>query len=227
MGLKPLPTLCNSLDRLLGGGIHPGQASLVFGEAATGKTCLAIQCAVNCARMKLKTIYVDADQALSPMRILALCGGDRELMSRILVFMPKSFEEQADLIDNLSSYVTPAIGLVVMDTITSLYRAQLGTAKETFSLNVELNRQIASLVELARSENIAVLLLSQVHAIPNKGIVKPVAHRLLEFWSDTVLMLEQTPKPLVKEARLLKHKGRRRKARCLFKLTERGIEDVK
>ncbi|RJS79912.1 DNA repair and recombination protein RadB, partial [Candidatus Bathyarchaeota archaeon] len=40
-----ISTGCTSLDDLLGGGITSGSITLIYGEAETGKTSLAIQCA--------------------------------------------------------------------------------------------------------------------------------------------------------------------------------------
>ncbi len=38
-----LPSNCEGVDKLLAGGIEQGTVSLVYGEAGTGKTSLALQ----------------------------------------------------------------------------------------------------------------------------------------------------------------------------------------
>ncbi len=62
--LKNISTNCKTIDAILGGGIPPESLSLIYGEAETGKTTLAMQCAVNCARQGYKTLYVDCDGTL-------------------------------------------------------------------------------------------------------------------------------------------------------------------
>ncbi|MFB0567888.1 MAG: ATPase domain-containing protein, partial [Candidatus Bathyarchaeia archaeon] len=63
---RRIPTGCHALDRMLEGGLTRGDVTLVYGEAETGKTSLAIQCAVNTARIGYKAIFVDSDGTFSP-----------------------------------------------------------------------------------------------------------------------------------------------------------------
>ena len=67
--LEFLPTGCEPLDRILGGGIRYGEVTLVYGEPRIGKTSLAVQCAFLCARVCLKTIFIDSDNTFSPYRL--------------------------------------------------------------------------------------------------------------------------------------------------------------
>jgi len=52
---------CNALDGLLRGGIERGEVTLIYGEAATGKTTVAIQAAVLAAAKGLKVLFIDCD----------------------------------------------------------------------------------------------------------------------------------------------------------------------
>ncbi len=47
--IQTIQTGCECLDNYLGGGISPGNITLIYGEPETGKTTLAMQCAMNCA----------------------------------------------------------------------------------------------------------------------------------------------------------------------------------
>ena len=64
-----IQTGCISLDKLLGGGFLTGSLSLIYGEAETGKTSLAIQCVVNCARRGFKSLFIDNDGNFSYKRL--------------------------------------------------------------------------------------------------------------------------------------------------------------
>ena len=185
-----IPTGCSSLDRALEGGLPSGQISLLYGEAETGKTTLGMLCAVNSARMGLKTFYIDSDGTFSPERLSQVSSKDFEEVSESVILVePVTFEEQVKIVDNLEKYVSKRFGLIIFDTVTSLYRSELLDKKKTFNLNRELNRQVATLSQIAKTLDISILLISQVRSVPNEADFSPVAPRVLKFWSDIVVSL--------------------------------------
>lgn len=225
--METISTSCSSFDRLLKGGFRTGQMSLLYGEVATGKTTIAIQCAVKCAMRQFKTLYVDVDNTFSPTRLSQICGYEGDVAPLILIFRPKNFSEQTRLIEKLSDYVTPSVALIIVDTITTLYRLELGSSEKTFALNRELGRQLAYLAQLMREKNVAVLVTSQVHVSLDKGEIEPVANRLLRFWPQIIINLRRTPRAGVREAVLEKFPGvKYPQARCFFRLEDRGICDL-
>jgi len=225
---RVVPTGCGSLDKLLEGGIPFNSVSLVYGEAETGKTSLAIQCAVNLARMGYKAIFIDSDGTFSPRRLSQIAYYDAEEVSpSIILVTPTTFEEQALAIDHLDEYLTRKVGLVVVDTITSLYRVELGGPKETFTLNRELGRQVAYLAQIAKAHTVATLITSQVRGIfveEHVGI-EPVATRILNFWSDVVLNLKPTGQTRVIKAALEKYPKQRYPKSCYLAIERTGIQD--
>ena len=64
--MRAVPTGCMFLDRLLEGGLPVNNVTLVYGEAETGKSTLALQCAVGSVRMGYKTLFIDSDGTFSP-----------------------------------------------------------------------------------------------------------------------------------------------------------------
>jgi len=222
-------TGCGSLDKLLGGGLLFGDVSLVYGEAETGKTCLAIQCAVNAARLSCKTIFIDSDGTFSPRRLSQIAYHDLDEVSPLITLVkPSDFQEQALVIDRLDEYLTPMVGLVVIDTVTSLYRTEIGEEKEaTFSLNRELGRQLACLAQVAKTRKMAMLLTSQVRNVFVEGIMgsEPVATRVLRFWSDTVLNFKPMSHRSTLKAVLEKHSKCKCPVNCYLSIEETGLCD--
>ncbi len=207
-----------------------GDVTLVYGEAETGKTSLAIQCAVNAARMDYKTIFVDSDDTFSPVRLSQIAEKDvDDVAPSIALVKPTTFQEQASAIDRLDEYLTKTVGLVIVDTVTSLYRMELGEPKKTFTLNRELGRQMACLAQIAKTRKIVVLVNSQVRSVFLEGVVmvEPVATRVLKFWADIVLNLKHTGQSRTLKAVLEKHPDRKRTISRYFTIGKTGIRDYR
>ena len=220
---------CRSLDEILGGGFRFGEVSLIYGEASTGKTALALSFIISHLRDSSEGIafYVDADQRLPTNRLVQIAGiGVNHLLERLFVLMPQSFSEQTRIIEGMPWLLTRKSTPVVVDSITGLYRLEAIDAERTFAVNKELNRQLGFLSEMAKTKDAAVLLVGQVHSVPDSETpkVEPVAQRLLRYWSDTVLKLEMTLTPGVRQA-VLEKPERTRKA-CRFRLSDSGVMDV-
>ena len=213
---------------LLGGGFPLRQISLLYGEASTGKTILSMQCALEVARKDFRVFYVDADQSFSAHRLERMIGGPQQA-EKIVLFRPEDFRDQVEIIENLENVLTKTPALVVVDSITGLYRSDEGGSGKIFARNRELNRQLAHLNSLAARYTLWVLLTGQVHSTPSGGewLVEPVATRTLRHWSDLVLRLRQTPKTAVRDCVLEKKNGVEvSHAHSLFRIGEDAIEDV-
>ena len=229
-GQERIPIASGGLDKLLRGGFAKGEVTLIYGEAATGKTTAVIQAAIAAARMGLKSLYLDSDHSFTQQRFHQIAGRDsQEISSFIMLFLPETFSEQRRIVESLDNYVTPSLGLVAIDSVNSLYRAAFSGSESIFSLNRDLTRQVAYLDELSSSHHVACILTSQVHARlnPPVGDFEPVARRTLFHFSQTVLRIRNTPRPNVKEFVLEKLAGSEiARTSCLVALGENGLSDV-
>ena len=225
----PIPTGSDGLDELLSGGLAAETMHLLYGEAETGKTTLALQCAVNCAKMGFKTIYIDSEGTFSAKRLTQIASGTvQEVAPNVILAKPVTFKEQTSILDKLDAYLTEKVGLVVVDTITALYSAELGgTSKETFKLNRELNRQMACLAQIVKTRKVTGLITSQVRSVfmAREFDFEPVARRVLKFWSNVVIDLKLTSQSGTIKAVLEKHPQRLRPQSCLLRIVEEGIKD--
>lgn len=229
MPAEKISTGCRGLDRLLHGGFARGEVTLIYGEAATGKTTTVIQAAISTAKMGLKILYLDPDHSFTQQRFNQIAGRQAENISKlIMLFLPETFSEQRMIVESLENYVTPTLGLVIIDSMSSLYRAAFSTSESIFSLNRDLSGQAAYLGELSSSRNIACILTSQVHARLTPPVdIEPVARRALFHFPRTILRLRNTPKPNVKEFELERAGGADiARTMCLVALAEDGLTDV-
>jgi RecA/RadA recombinase len=219
------------IDNSVGGGISPETVTLIYGEPETGKTTLAMQCAVNCAVQNLKVLFVDCDNSFYAKR-LSQISKDRfdEVAERIILVKPKDFREQTALIDQIHDY-TANVGLIVIDTFTSLYGAKVcetPTKSKAFGVNRELNRQLAILAQTTKIQKIPVVITSQVRSTFNEQSpsVRPVATRVLKFWSDNIIALKPTESPQTIKAVLEKAREITGEVTCYVQIGEAGIQDT-
>ncbi len=218
------------IDKILQGGIQPETLTMIYGEAETGKTTLALQCAANCAlALNQKTLFIDCDNTFAPERLLQITDDKFEQVADQIVLMkPQDFNEQTVLIDNLADYLSKSFGLIVLDTFNSLYRVQVAdaTTKTSFALNRELNRQTAVLTQTAKAQHIPIVLTSQVKAVFDDigTTVAPVATRVLQFWADNTIALKPTPNPQIIRAQVKKNRNPQ-EASCYLRISQTGIHD--
>ncbi|MFX0106950.1 MAG: ATPase domain-containing protein [Candidatus Hodarchaeota archaeon] len=186
-----LPSGVSALDRILNGGLHTGLFIHVYGEAAAGKTTLALQFIRAACRLNVNTIYVNSEASSPVERLEQIMGRDYEAIEEMVrILAPKDFGEQGALLDDLELYTRNETKLVVVDTLTRLYRSVLDDRKTNYANHRELNRQAGMLKGLAKQNDLAVLVLNQVRA--SMGRVdgfEPVAKDILDYWANYVIKM--------------------------------------
>jgi DNA repair protein RadB len=230
---KPISTGSRCIDQVLEGGIAPQTITLIYGEPETGKSTLAMQCAAYCALGGLKTLFVDCDNTFTTERLADITQLKFNLVAeQIILIKPQTFAEQTVLVDNLQDYVNQKFGLVVIDTFNGLYRAQIAEdtkPKAQFNLNRELNRQLALVAQLAKTQKIPVVITSQVKANINEPFITiaPVATRVVQFWANNTIQLKPTENSQVIQADITqKDHNPQKPATCYLRITTTGIHDT-
>ncbi|MBC8497364.1 hypothetical protein H8D40_00115, partial [Candidatus Bathyarchaeota archaeon] len=138
---------------------------------------------------------------------------------------PTDSQQQPEVIEDTSGPRPASNTPLIVDSITGLYRLEAGDPRRTFKTNKELNRDLGFLSETAKAKQAAVLVTGQVRSILGEtSQVEPVAHRLLRYWSETILKLESTSIQAVRQATLEKPTDEPRSVR--FMLADSGLEEV-
>jgi RecA/RadA recombinase len=218
------------VDSNIGGGISPESVTLIYGEPETGKTTLAIQCAVNVAVQNYKILFVDCDNTFSTKRLSQLSAEKfHQVAQQIILVKPKDFAEQTAVVDRIQDYTEKNFGLIIIDTFTSLYGARVSEESgKAFNVNRELNRQLAILAQTARIRKIPVIITSQVRSVfdnPNVSVA-PVANRVLKFWADTVIAMKPTIYSQTIKAVVEKTRENSQEVNCYVQIVESGIQDT-
>jgi RecA/RadA recombinase len=191
---------------------------------------LAIQCAFDCAQQGFKTLFVDCDNTFSAQRLAQIAEDKFEQVApNIILLKPVDFAQQTAVVDHILDYTEKNFGLIIIDTFTSLYGAKVAeSSRQTFSINRELNRQIAILAQIAKTRKIPIIITSQVRSVFTEETVSiaPVANRVLKFWADTIIDLKPTENSKTLEA-VLEKSPKNQESTCYVQIAENGIHDAK
>lgn len=222
---KRITTGSKELDRILSGGITTNAVTFIYGEPSSGKTTFVMSVASNYFKIDHvgKVVYIDSDSKFNIERFTQILKGDTQVLKRLLFLKPSSFEDQASILQVLPQNVEDG-DLVILDSVTSLYRLDAGDPEKTFVENKELNYQLGFIKEMVESQRVTFLITGQVRSVFDSVIpqVEPVAPRLLNFWSDYIIKLEKTPIEEVRRAYLEKP----RRGMCRFSIGLTGVTEV-
>ena len=221
-----IPTGIPSLDNLLGGGFHSHAINLIYGEATTGKTTLSLTTVFHHLSQSrtAKAVYLDIDNKLNVARLEQIAESQgSNLLPRLQLFTPENYRNQGKALEQLPELVEG--DLLVVDSITGLYRGETEDSEKTFQVNKELNRQLGYLTEIAKTTGSTTLLTGQVRSILDTNEIEPVAQRLLRYWSETILRLEKTMDPADRHAIL--EKPVESKTHTVLTINQTGITEEK
>jgi len=213
------------LDMFLKGGYDVDIVTTIFGPSGTGKTNLCLLAAVKIAEKGKKVIFIDTEGGIAVERIKQLSERWEEVLEKIIFFNPLNFEQQKEIFEKIKIMMNGTIGMIVVDSISMLYRLELGRSEEVYEVNSALGKQIAVLVEIARKYKIPVLITNQVYSdFGNRDQVKMVGGDLLKYGSKCLLELVkfQNCRGLV----LRKHRSLPEDGELRYKIVEQGIEEV-
>lgn len=172
-------------DELLGGGYEKGIITTVYGPAGSGKSNLMLLATAN---VEKRAIFVDPEGSFSVDRLKQLNPDVDDLLERLIIIKPTSFEQQHDAILRLPKMISENIELVIIDSIASQYRAQL--ARDGKEANSKLSQQINALFAVASDNDIPVLVTSQVYADFEGDGVNVVGGDIVKYSSKCMIELQ-------------------------------------
>ena len=220
--LDRLPSGCQSLDLLLGGGFESGIITQLYGESGTGKSNIVMQLAVQAVARSLRVIFIDTE-GFSAERFKQIAGpGAEEMAKKIMIFEPMSLEQQAIAIRESSKIAGCDLGLIILDSATSLYRVLL-EAEDNRTIRRTLTAQLSELQEIARKHKIPIVITNQVYTDIENNSLRPIGGRGLEHICKAIIFLERKGEGL-RRARLMKHRSLPEGGMADFRLTARGVE---
>ncbi len=232
-----IKTGSDSLDELFGGGIETQAITECYGKFSSGKSQVGFQLCVNVQKpldkggLNGKVLFIDTEATFRPDRIaqMAEAAGMNvdEVMKNIYVSRAENSDHQMLLIEKSDELIkSTGIRLVVMDSLTSHFRADYIGRGALSDRQQKLNKHIHDLQRLSEKHNVAIYITNQV--MDNPGILfgdptTPIGGHVLAHAATYRVYLRKS-KEEKRIARMVDSPNLP-EGECVFKVTKDGIRD--
>ncbi len=234
--IAKISTGTENFDAMMGGGFETAAITECFGEFGCGKTQIGHLLCVNALKedQEAHAVYIDTENTFRPERIQQLAAGAgmdaEDVLSRIMVARAYNSDHQMLLVEKVDSLVTEQgkkVRLVVVDSLTSHFRAEFigrGTLAER---QQKLNRHMHALSKLASSYNLCVYVTNQVMVKPDQFFGDPtvaIGGHIVAHASTFRIYLRKGKKG-TRVAKLVDAPNIA-DSECCFEVQEGGLRDV-
>lgn len=196
------------LDKLLGGGIESASLTELFGEFRTGKTQLCHTLCVTCQLPKEqgggegKAMYIDTEGTFRPERLKEIAVrynlDPDQVLENVSYARAKNTDHQMQLLIDASSLMSESkYSLVVVDSVTALYRTDYSGRGELSARQMHLAKFLRGLARIAEEYGVAVVMTNQVVAQVDGTAMfasdpkKPIGGNIIAHASTTRLYLRK------------------------------------
>jgi DNA repair protein RadB len=209
--IQRTPSGSDIIDSMLNGGYEPEIITTLYGPAGSGKTTICLQAIKSVVGIGNKAIYIDTEGGFSVERFLQLYENKdegMEALKKISIARPPKFEDQKQAFLYLKEQMMPDVGILVVDSISMLYRTSLGESKTTPDVSRALSRQISLLIETAQRHKIPILITSQVYSMVD-GTEKTRLYggEFMRYASKCLIELGYDPERKERTLQLKKHRS--------------------
>jgi len=232
-----ITTGSKELDELIGGGVETNGITEAYGKFASGKTQLGFQLCVNVQLPKEKggleggVLFIDTEGTFRPERITEIAQAakldPKTVLDNIIVVRATTTEQQILTIERADKLISEKnIKLIVVDSITSLFRSEFLGRGALGERQQKLNLHIHKLQSLSDKYNLAVYITNQV--MDNPGILfgdptTPIGGNVIAHAATTRLYLRKSKE----EKRIVRlvDSPSQPEGECIIKVTSEGIKD--
>lgn len=173
-----ITTGSEKIDELLGGGVETQILTEVYGGYGSGKTQLAFHLAVNVQKdegeggLGKGCIFIDTESTFRPERVEEIAenqGMDpEEVLDNIYVARAYNSDHQMLLVNESDELLEENdIGLMIIDSLTSQFRADYTGRGNLAERQQKLNRHLHDLQRLSEVYNVAIFVSNQVMSKPD------------------------------------------------------------
>lgn len=231
-----------ALDNLLGGGIETQAITELVGQYGAGKTQLCLELCVTSQLPREKeglggsVLYFDTEGTFSSKRIhqIATQNGlnPQDILHNIILSRVYTSDHQMFLLDNaFEKCAEEKVKLVVVDSVISHFRGEFLGRDTLADRQQKLNLYMHKLLRLAEIFNLAVVVTNQAQSDPTPQwgshiTERPTGGNILAHASNTRVWLRRGKNGASKRVARVFDSPCLPEGECVFKISEKGIEDV-
>ena len=211
---KPLPRHLSDIsefDRVSGGGLVPGSATLIGGDPGIGKSTLLLQLVCKLASNGLNAAYISGEESADQVRMRARRLGLSDTNVKLATATNTS-----DIAASLGGADGPDV--IVIDSIQTMYLPTLDSAPGTVS---QVRATALELIRAAKQQGAALLIVG--HVTKDGAIAGP---RVLEHMVDSVLYFEGDRSHHFRILRSVKNRFGATDEIGVFEMVETGLAEV-
>jgi DNA repair protein RadA/Sms len=209
-----LKTHIAEFDRVLGGGIVPGETVMIGGDPGIGKSTLLLQVVDRLSKLQKdgqgKCLYVTGEESAQQIKLRAERLGIR---SNNLFIFPET-----DVLSILAQIEKTRPVLTVIDSIQTLFLSDIASAPGSVS---QVRESAARLTYLAKREKLPMFLIG--HVTKEGSIAGPM---VLEHMVDAVLYFEGDIQRHYRLLRAVKNRFGSTQEIGIFDMREDGLQEV-
>ena len=198
-------------DRVLGGGLVVGSATLIGGDPGIGKSTLLLQIASRLNQQDYECVYITGEESIQQVRLRAKRLG--VIDSKIKVATATMLSSIVDTIDS-----PKAPDVLIIDSIQTMYHDALDSAPGTVT---QVRACAFELIRIAKQRNIALILVG--HVTKEGQIAGP---KVLEHMVDTVLYFEGERAGQYRLIRSIKNRYGAANEIGIFEMAQNGLREV-
>jgi DNA repair protein RadA/Sms len=208
-----LKTQISEFDNAIGGHLIPGQVILFSGEPGVGKSTLTLQIIENLSNQGQRILYICGEE--SPLQIKQ--RSDRlGLTLKNVLFLS---ETNVRSIENYVASQSKNIDFLVIDSIQTMYEPSVLSTSGSVS---QVSESTNIITNLSKGFNITTMIIG--HVTKSGDIAGP---KILEHMVDTVLYFEGDKRYEFRLLRVEKNRFGPSDEVGIFKMTQKGLIEVK
>ena len=193
----------------------------IFGDFGAGKTTFALQSAINAAKEDKRVIYLYSKPNFPNEKVSNILKEEpneshTDILDNIIFIQSTDFDDLSTIVFNLEFLILgnlkendKLLNLIVIDSLTDLYRLELDKEKKSKNIenNLKLSQIMANLCYINETYSIEILVINEISRRNEEGktVEVPAGGKVMNYWVSYLISIKRTEKLNVRKFELTKH----------------------
>ncbi len=177
----------------------------IWGDFGVGKTTFALQTAINTAKIGKRVIYIYTKPNFPSEKIHMIQKDSFKILDKIIFIQTTNFDELNNIVFNFEFLILKYLNesninfdLIVIDSLTNLYRIELNKDKKekNYNLNYQLNQILANLFYINKTYGIEIMIINEISRknFNDQIIEVQSGGKVMKYWVNFSIKITRTEK---------------------------------